>query len=217
MSPRKTILALALGAVLAVPAFPAAAEKVRNHFDGDAPLRAPGYFDLLVWGAPGPADWRVLLDLNPVSTPNKLTQTTATRPENSLAVALRRTYSLLDGDVSIGLRRGSGRGGLVLRAVNEKDFLLLLTDVGTGETVLSSYRGGKATELARGKADVDQEWGTLSVKASGPQIEARWNDKPLLRGTDPRPVAGRIGVATIGPGSVSFDELVFEAATSPAR
>lgn len=213
MSRQTTILAVALGAILAAPA---TAERIRNHFDADTPMRPPGYFDLLVWGAPGPAHWLVLADLNPRSTPNKLTQTSPSRPEDSLAVALRRTYSFSDGHVSIALRKGSGRGGLVLRAANEKDFLLLLVDVGSGEAILSSYRGGKPSELARGKADLEQEWGILSVSASGPTIEARWNGQPLLRGSDPRPVAGRVGASTSGPGAVSFDELVFEAAT-PAR
>ena len=207
---RKAILALALGLILG--AVPATAEKVRNHFDADTPMRPPGYFDLLVWGVPGHAEWRVLADLNPPSAPNKIAQVLVTRPEDSLAVALRRTYSFADGQVSIALRKGSGLGGLVLRAVNEKDFLLLLMDVATGQTTLSSYRGGKPTELARGKADIEQEWGNLSVSASGPAIEARWNGRPLLRGSDPRPAAGRFGPATSGPGAVSFDELVFEAA-----
>jgi hypothetical protein len=213
MSRRNTILALAILAILALPLM---GETIRNHFDADTAMRPPGYFDLLVWGAPGPAHWLVLADLNPRSTPDKLTQTTPNRPEGSLAVALRRTYSFSDGQVSVALRKGSGRGGLVLRAANEKDFLLLLMDVGSGEAVLSSYRGGKATELARGKADLEHDWGILSVSASGPVIEARWNGEPLLRASDPRPVAGRIGAATMGPGSVSFDELVFETAPAAA-
>lgn len=176
----------------------------------------PGFFDLVVWGAPGAADWRVIADFNPPSAPNKLAQTAVDRPAESLAVALRRTYSFADGRVSIGLRKGPGRGGLVLRAVDEKDFLLLLVDLVSGEAVLSRHRGGKTSELARGKAQLEQEWGILSVRAAGPEIEARWNDRPLLSANDPYPVSGRLGAATSGPGSVSFDELVFEAAT-PAK
>ena len=61
-------------------------------------------------------------------------------------------------------------------------------------------------------AAIDQEWGKLSVTAAGPQISATWNEKPLLTATDPHPQAGRAGLATAGPGSVSFDEFVFEPA-----
>ncbi len=206
---------LALGALLFVSA--ARAEKIRNHFDSDAPMREPGFFDLVVWGAPGEAEWKVLADFNPPSAPNKLLQSRETRPAGSIAVALRRNYAFEDGTLSVGLRKGSGLGGLVLRAAGTKDFLLLLVDVGSGDARLWSYRGGKGAELARGKAEISQEWGTLSVTASGPTVAARWNDKPLLKAGDPHPIAGRTGLATLGPGAVSFDEFVFEAASTSSR
>jgi hypothetical protein len=90
-----------------------------------------------------------------------------------------------------------------------------LVDVGSGDARLWSYRGGKGTELEHGKAELAQEWGFLSVTASGPTVAARWNDKPLLKASDPHPIAGRVGLATMGPGAVSFDEFVFEAASTP--
>lgn len=54
--------------------------------------------------------------------------------------------------------------------------------------------------------------GVLSVDASGKAITARWNGKPLLRATDPRPIAGQSGLATMGAGTVSFDEFILEPA-----
>jgi hypothetical protein len=215
MSRARIVASLALGALLF--AFAARAEKIRNHFDSDAPMREPGFFDLVVWGAPGEANWKVLADFNPPSAPNKLLQTLDTRPAGSIAVALRRTYTFEDGTLSVSLRKGSGLGGVVLRATGAKDFLLLLVDVGSGEARFWSYRGGKGTELDHGKAELSQEWGTLSITASGQSIVARWNDKPLLKGSDPHPIAGRLGLATMGPGSVSFDEFNFEAASTPSR
>ena len=216
MSRSRIAVSFALAALLF--ALPARGEKIRNHFDSDAPMREPGFFDLLVWGAPGEAEWRVLADFNPPSAPNKLPQTLETRPAGSIAVALRRTYSFADGTVSVGLRKGSGLGGIVLRASSAgKDFLLLLVDVGRGDARLWSYRSGKATELDHGKAEQSQEWGTLSITASGPSIAARWNDKPLVKGSDPHPAAGRVGLATMGPGAVSFDEFDFEPAPASSR
>ena len=212
--PRRTArFALALAALLSVAV--ARGEKIRHHFDSDSGGRAPGFFDTVVWGAPGPAEWKVLADTNPPSTPNKLQQTLADRPIGSIAVALRRTYSFQDGNASVGLRKGAGLAGIALRAAGEKDFLVLFVDVASGDARLWSYRGGKATELARGKAQIDQEWGKLAIVASGPEVSARWNEKPLLTAKDPHPAAGRVGLATTGPGSVSFDEFVFEPA--PAR
>ena len=218
MFPVRLASRIALFAILA--AAPMFAEKLRMHFDADSAGRPPGFFDLLVWGAPGEAEWLVLGDVNPPSTPNRLIQTIDSRPAGSIAVALRRSYVFQDGDISVGLRRGTGHGGLVFRAAGEKDFLVLLVDVSSGEARLSSWAGGKATELARGKAEIDHEWGTLAVTAAGSSLTARWNGKTLLTATDPHPVAGRVGLATTGPGQTSFDELVFDGslpAAAPAR
>jgi hypothetical protein len=209
MSPKKAG-ALALCGLLLVAS--ARAERVRTHFDSDSAGRPPGFFETVVWGSPGEAQWKVLADFNPPSTPNKLLQTVPNRPAGSIAVALRRSYAFEDGTISVALRKGAGLAGIVLRAAGEKDFLVLFLDVASGDARLWSYRGGKSTELARGKGEIDQEWGTLSVSVSGPEVSARWNDKPLLTATDPHPESGRIGLATTGPGSVSFDELVFEPA-----
>jgi hypothetical protein len=202
--------------VLCVAA-PLSAEKIRSHFDMDSAGRPPGFFDFAVWGAPAEAEWLVLGDVNPPSTPNKLIQTRDDRPADSIAVALRRTYSFGDGEISIGLRRGRGRSGVVLRAQGPKDFLLLLVDFEKGEARLSSWRDGKATELAAGKAPVERDWSTLTVQASGPAITAKWNGQALLTGTDPHPAAGTVGVATSGPGQASFDELVFDGIARAAR
>ena len=201
------LLALGLAVSGAAPA-----ERVRNHFDADAAMRAPGFFDLVVWGGRGDAEWRVVGDTNPPSAPNRLIQIRDGRPAGPIAVALRRTYVFQDGRVSTGLRRGAGQGGIVLRATGEKDFVVLLLDLTSGEARLTSYRDGKATHLASGAAKLEHEWGVLSIDAAGPSIRASWNEAPLLQATDPRPVAGRTGLATTGPGSVSFDEFVLDPA-----
>jgi hypothetical protein len=213
MFPKKGGFALALGALLLVAS--ARAERVRAHFDADSAGRPPGFFDTVVWGSPGEAEWKVLAAVNSPSTPNKLLQTLPNRPVGSIAVALRRSYVFEDGTVSVALRKGEGLSGIAVRAAGERDFLVLFLDGASGDARLWSYRGGKSIELARGKAEIDQEWGKLSISAAGPEVSARWNDKPLLAATDPHPGPGRVGLATTGPGRASFDELVFEPA--PAR
>jgi hypothetical protein len=189
------------------------AEKLRNHFDSDALLREPAFFDFVALGSPGSAQWRVVSGFNPPSAPNHVTQTVATRPDDSIAAALRRNSLFRDGAWSLAMRRGEGRGGIVLRMASEKDFLLLLVDLASGDARLSAYRNGRPTELAKATAKIRGEWGVLKISAAGPRISAEWDDKPLLEAVDPNPAAGRSGMATAGPGLVSFDEFVLEPAS----
>lgn len=200
-------------AVLLLALSPAAAraEKVRNHFDSDSPMRPPGFFDLVVLGAPGPARWIILADLNPPSTPNKLAQVDTKRPEGSIAAAIRRNYTFQDGSVSTFLKPSTAREGLVLRMQDEKNFLLLLVDF-DGAAVLSSTVGGQTRELGRGKMAPQRPWERYSVMANGPELAVYFNDEKLFDARDPHPVAGRAGLATSGPGEASFDEFILETA-----
>jgi hypothetical protein len=143
-------------------------------------MRPPGYFDFAVLGAPGEAQWTVLADYNPPSAPNQVTQTGMHRPAGSIAAALRRNVVLRDGRLSVGLRKGSGQGGLVLRMAGEKDFLLLLVNLQTGDARLSSYAGGTPSELARGSAPLDRAWHVLSLSLAGSRLAAQWDGRPLL-------------------------------------
>ena len=210
---RAASAALAAGLLLFfAAAFPAAAapEKSRNHFDSDAPMRAPGFFDFLVLGSPGEAEWRTVTEFNPPSAPNAVSQILEQRPSQSIAAAVRRNVTLRDGTVSLGIKRVAGQGGVVVRMADEKNFLALLIDPVSGEARLMSYRQGRATELARGKGDGQREWGSLVVTLAGPKVSATWEGKPLVEGTDPAPAAGRAAIATAGPGIMTFDEFVIE-------
>ena len=188
------------------------AEKLRNHFDADGLLREPAFFDFLVLGPPGEAEWKVVGGYNPPSAPNHVSQVMPARPADSIAVAFRRNTSYRDGTWSLALRRGSGRGGIVFRMAGEGDFLVLLADLATGEARLSSYRKGRATELAKGTRKPKNEWGVLRILAAGPRVTAEWDGESLLEAVDPNPAAGRSGMATAGPGVVSFDEFVLDPA-----
>jgi hypothetical protein len=206
----------AFGVVLLVFAAAAAvaqnAEKLRNHFDADGLLREPAFFDFLVLGPAGEAAWKVVGGYNPPSAPNHVSQVMPARPADSIAVALRRNVNYRDGAWSLALRRDGGRGGIVFRMTGEGDFLVLLVDLATGEARLSSYRKGRATELAKGVRKPRNEWGVLKIVAAGPRITAEWDGESLLEAVDPNPAAGRSGMATAGPGAVSFDEFVLDPA-----
>jgi hypothetical protein len=197
-------------AALALSAAPAHAEKVRNHFDTDSIVRPPGFFDFVILGAPGPARWLILTDPNPPSAPNRLVQVETTRPADSIAAVLRRNYAFQDGTVSTFVKKGAGREGLILRLKDERNFLLLMVDPVTGKAVLSSYAGGKATELGRGQAALARPWEQFSVTALGPELSVLFNDQKLFGARDPKPVSGRTGLATAGPGEASFDEFLIE-------
>jgi hypothetical protein len=210
VTPASLCLLLALSAAAA--SGQASPSVVRNHFDSDAAMRPPAFFDFVELGAPGRSDWVVVSDFNPPSAPNLVAQTVSGRPADSIAAALRRNVSFRDGRLSIALKKGSGRGGILFRMTGEKDFLVLLVDSGSGDARLVSYRGGKAEELAHGQAALETEWGVLAIEASGAQVKATWAGKPLLTAKDPAPAAGRAGMATAGPGNAAFDEFVLEPA-----
>jgi len=207
---RKNVV-LVLLALFALAAPPAArAERWRNHFDADAPSRPPAFFDFLVIGTPARANWLVIQDHNPPSAPNQLSQVVEERPAGSLAVAIRRGVRLQDGKISVSLKKQPGLAGVVLRMTSPKDFVTLLFDGATGDAVLTSWRDGKATAIARGKGAADNLWGRLDLTLAGPAISAAWNEKDLLHGVDPKPAAGQIGLATQGRGRTSFDEFVID-------
>lgn len=211
---RRKPLPLLLAGLLTAGAA-AAGEGVRNHFDTDTAGRAPGFFDLVVLGAPGPARWLILTDMNPPSAPNKLAQVNQGRPVDSIAAAIRRNYVFQDGTVSTFVKRGAGREGLVLRMADEKNFLVLLVDSGSGDAVLSAYRDGKAVELGRGHARMERGWEKFSVVAAGPTLTVLFNDQKIFEAKDPKPATGKTGLAAAGPGEASFDEFVLESADAP--
>ena len=91
------------------------------------------------------------------------------------------------------------------------------TALATGEARLSSYRKGRPTELAKGLRKPRNEWGILKILAAGPRITAEWDGESLLEAVDPNPAAGKSGMATAGPGVVSFDEFVLDPAAEPGR
>ena len=192
-------------------------EKLRNHFDSDGVLREPAFFDFVVLGTPGQAAWKVTGGPNPPSAPNHVTQVVPDRPADSIAAAVRRNSTFRDGTWSLAMQRGAGRGGILIRMTPEGDFLLVLVDLASGEARLSSYRKGRATDLAKGSTKMQHEWGVLKVSASGPRVSVQWDEKPLLEATDPNPAAGRSAMATAGPGIVSFDEFILEPAEDVKR
>jgi hypothetical protein len=199
-------------AAITLSAATLSAERVRNHFDADTMGRAPGFFDFAIVGAPGPARWLILIDENPPSAPNTLQQVDAKRPADSIAAAVRRNYVFRDGTVSTFVRRQPGHAGLILRMADDRNLLVLLVDTATGSAVLTSYRDGKATELGHGQASLARSWEKFTVTASGPELSVLFDDRKLFDATDPKPVSGKTGLATAGPGTAAFDEFILETA-----
>lgn len=191
------------------------AEKLRNHFDSDAPFTAPAFFDFVVLGAAGEAQWKVIPDASAPSSPNQLTQSIASRPTESIAAALRRNSAFRDGAWSVAIKRGEGRAGVLFRMAGNGDFLVLLIHQANGDARLLSFQKGRSIELAKGHAELGGAWGSLTITANGSNVSAKWDGKPLLEASDPNPVAGKSGLATAGPGVASFDEFVLEPASAP--
>jgi hypothetical protein len=209
-SPAVVLLLALVSLVAGVPARAAdPPEKSRNHFDSDAPFREPAFFDFVVLGAPGPASWRVVTEFNPPSAPNGVSQINLRRPADSIAAAIRRNVVIRDGSVSVGIKKLAGQAGLVLRFADEKNYLALLVDPIGGDARLIRAEKGVSHEVARGRISGDREWGFLVVTLAGPKLSATFDGAPVLEATVPA-VAGRVGLATAGPGLMTFDELVID-------
>jgi hypothetical protein len=210
MSVRSGLRIFLLAALL--PALPAwAQERVRNHFDTDKPFGKPAFFDYMILNGEGPANWMIVPDPdhNPPSAPSQATQHEASRPAGSVAAAVRRTYVFQDGTASVAVKKQPGLAGLVLRMAGEKDYLLVLMD-GEGSVKATATRGGKSTPIGQGRASLDRAWNVLSVVLSGGSVTVSVNAREVLAAVDPAPSPGRAGMATEGPGTASFDELILE-------
>jgi hypothetical protein len=218
-APMKNVFARAsfLAALAALAVSVAAAQALRNHFESDALGTRPAFFDFTVLGAPGAAAWRVTGGKNPPSAPNYVAQIVDSRPKDSIATALRRNSLYRDGSWSVALMRGAARGGIVFRMANEKDFLVLLVNLATGQASLTRYHDGSSKELAKGQAAITNEWGFLKISGAGEKIAATWDGKPLLEAADPSPEAGRAGMATAGAGIAYFDEFNLDPSEKPEK
>lgn len=199
---------LAIAAV--APALGAQTQRLRNHFDNDALLQPPAFFDFVVLGTPAQASWKVLTSKNAPSLQNYVSQVIRVRPPDSIAVALRRNAQFADGTWSVAMLRGQGHGGILFRMADEKNFRILLVNLGSGEARLVGYENGVPAELAQGQVKLDREWNFLEIVAKGANIVARVNEQPLLEAVDPKPVSGKGGLATAGPGMASFDEFILD-------
>ena len=215
MIPLRRTIVLACAALFAIPA--ARAEKLRTHFDFDALNQPPAYFDFAVLGSPGAARWIVVNDDTAPSPPQAAAQVIDARPDGSIAAALRRHATSRDGSWSVSIKRGVSRAGLVLRMADEKNFVALLVDCGTGAASLVSYRNGQPRELAAGHGAFNTGWARVTVIGKGAALSATFDGRPLLQATDPSPAAGRVGMATTGPGTAAFDELVIDPADNAGK
>ena len=116
-----------------------------------------------------------------------------------------------DGTSSTFFKKGGSRSGLILRYVDEKNYLLLLVDGASGEAVLTSVRDGKARCSDAARATFSDAGRSSESRRSGPSVKASLGDArsskgPIRTRWRARRHRGR------GPGRGAFDELVFESA-----
>ena len=103
---------LLLVACAAAAAAPLSAETVRNHFDSDAMMRPPGFFDFVVVGS-APARWLVLSDPNPPSAPFRLVQVEKKRPADALAAT--KDFPGVTGSITMDADRNPIKPAVVLK------------------------------------------------------------------------------------------------------
>ena len=84
--------------------------------------------------------------------------------------------------------------------------------------VLSATARGRRRRSAAVKRAFAQPWQKLAVRLNGADVSVTFGEKPLFEAKDPKPAAGRAGLAAQGPGEASFDEFILDfAPAEPAK
>ena len=110
------------------------AEKIRNHFDTDALFQPPGFFDFVVLGAPGAAQWKVLTGKSALASELCGTDPSPIVPRSRSRPPCAATWISRWGLVGMMMLRGQGRGGIVFRMADEQNFPgAALSTSGSGE------------------------------------------------------------------------------------
>ena len=139
-----------------------------------------------------------------------LAQTVETQP---WAVALLEDQALGDVDVSVRFRPISGKedasGGIILRARDGQNYLLLRANALENNFRLYSIVNGRRRTLASAKVVEPKlrDWHTLRVVATGPRIQAWLDRAPLLDHRDATFTRGWLGLWTKADSITEFADL----------
>jgi len=178
------------------------------------------------WTAPenhGPgARWEVLRDPSAPTAPYVLAQVAPNPQQDEFSLAILKSMSLRDGDISVRLKAVSGHadegGGLVFRYRDERNYYLVRANSHEGEIAVYKVENGRCTPIRpRGVAAPTTSvkhnlqpntWNILKVSVRGTRFQVYVNHRRLLQADDNSfSGPGKVGLVTVADSVTYFDDF----------
>jgi hypothetical protein len=177
---------------------------------------APAGFDFWRSGEGQPGEWTVNHD-GTIDAP-AITQLNADRTEQRYPLAVYRSLSLRNVEVSVRIRPISGRldlaGGIAVRLRSPNDYYLVGIDAYDDEVAFFRVRDGKRDKLAGAVADISSlGWHTLDLRAEGNGFRAELDGRWLFTAYDSTFDDGKIALWTKADSIMTFTRLEITALT----
>lgn len=186
------------------------------NFDGDGTGETPTGFLASTLGEGPAGHWKVEVDPQAPSPPNRLVQDASCSATGCLQVLLLEGTTYDYPDVTVRLRmvgeRTPGVGGIVFAAQDARNFYAALVDLAAESLEVIRVVNGEIRVVGRETAKrKPSAWHFLraqhNTNLSKDYIEVSFDGKVVFSTWDTNLNAGRIGLATRGSASVAFDNL----------
>ncbi len=166
--------------------------------------------------------WQILKDPSAPTSPYVLAQVAGSPREDEFSLAILKSMSLRDGDISVRLKAVSGHedqgGGLVFRYQDERNYYLVRADSHNGEIAVYKVENGRCTPIRpRGAAAPaigvkhtlqPNTWNILKVSVRGNRFQVYVNHRRLLQADDGSfTKAGKVGLVTVADSITYFDDF----------
>jgi len=158
--------------------------------------------------------WEIRRDDSAATRPYVLAQVSTESVPDRLPLAILKTMTFRDGDVSVRIKPVSGRevqgGGLVWRYKDENNYYLVRASALEKNVAVYKVQSGKRTPLvAVAHRDIPSNgWSILKVSVRGNRFQIYLDHRRVLQGADNTFTgAGRVGLCTVADSVAYFDDF----------
>ena len=158
--------------------------------------------------------WEIRRDGSAPTQPYVLAQTSTDAGADHLPLAILKSVSLRDGDVSVRIKPVSGRevkgGGLVFRYRDENNYYLVRASALEKNVVVYRVHNGEHTPLiAVNRHEIPaNDWSILKVSLRGNRFQVYLDHRRVLQGYDSGYTGfGKVGLFTAGDSVAYFDDF----------
>jgi hypothetical protein len=193
--------------------------KVPDPAEAGAPVAATCDFETLPEGEGKPEGFLTVegsFEVGPeTGTENDVLRQIASATPRAFCLWTGKGRAWKDGTVSARVRPQDGMesvgGGIVVRAKDRKNYVVVRVDGVAKDLRAIAVRDGKEVELARKEVPSPKlkTWMALEVVCRGGTVRATLDGKTSLEAKDEAPVAGWCGVSTDQDAESWFDDLKF--------